>query len=51
MKRHNIENTSNSAPLDFSKIQLGIKRLDDAILNLGTYRTIDSRYGNKNFVL
>ncbi len=37
--------------LEFSKIRVGLKQLDDATLNLGTYRKVNPRYGDKNFVL
>ena len=38
-------------PLDFAKIKLGIKTLDDAILTLGDYKRINPRLGDKNEVL
>ena len=38
-------------PIDFSKIKVGIKNLDDAVLNLGDYRRIDPRLGNKMEIL
>ena len=38
-------------PTDFGKVQIGIKKLDDAILTLGDYRRINPRYGNKKQVL
>ena len=37
--------------VDFSKIKVGAKILDDAILNLGTFKKIDARLGNKETVL
>ena len=37
--------------VDFSKIKVGAKILDDAILNLGTFKKIDARLGNKEAVL
>ena len=38
-------------PVDFSKIKVGVKTLDDAVLNLGCYKKIDPRLGNKDNVL
>lgn len=38
-------------PVDFSKIKVGVKTLDDAVINLGTYKTIDPRLGDKKQVL
>lgn len=37
--------------VDFSKIKVGAKVLDDAIVNLGTFKKIDSRLGDKETVL
>ena len=34
-------------PVDFSKIKLGIKTLEDAVLSLGTYKKINPSLGNK----
>ena len=41
----------NSVPTDFSKIRVGIKTLDDAVVNLGNYQKINKRCGNKTNVL
>lgn len=38
-------------PIEFAKMRVGIKQLDDAILNLGSYRKVHPQYGDKNFVL
>jgi len=38
-------------PTDFSKIRVGVKSLDDAVLDLGSYRKVDSKYGDKDYVL
>ena len=38
-------------PIDFSKIKVGVKTLDDAIVDLGNYKKINPRYGDKNEVL
>ena len=37
--------------VDFSKIKVGLKTLDDAIVDLGDYKKIDKRYGDKTTVL
>ena len=38
-------------PTDFSKIKVGIKTLDDAILNMGELKKINPRLANKQEVL
>lgn len=38
-------------PIDYAQMQVGLRRVDDALINLGSYRTVNSRYGDKNFVL
>ena len=38
-------------PTDFSKIRMGIKTLDDAIVSYGTYNKISATLGNKQHVL
>lgn len=43
--------TSSFENIDFSKIRVGAKTLEDAILDLGNYKKIDSRMGNKEYVL
>jgi hypothetical protein len=48
-------NLSNSTPdvsnagtaTDFSKIRVGVKTLDDAIISLGDYRRINPQLGDK----
>lgn len=36
---------------DYAKIKIGVKTLDDAILNLGTFRKVNRNYGDKAFIL
>ena len=36
---------------EYAKMKVGVKTLDDAILSLGTYRKVNSRYGDKAFIL
>lgn len=38
-------------PIDFSKIKLGVKTLNDAVLSLGEYKRINPRLGDKETVL
>ena len=33
--------------LDYSKIKVGVRQLDDAIINLGSYKQVNSNYGDK----
>ena len=52
-----IDSTSNSesqsafTPVDFSKIKVGAKTLEDAILDLGSYQQIDRRLAKKEAIL
>ena len=36
---------------DFSKMRLGLKVLDNAIADLGTYKQVNRNYGSKSFIL
>ncbi len=38
-------------PIDFSKIKVGIQTLQDAVLDIGDYKRIDPRLGNKQFIM
>ena len=38
-------------PTDFSKIRVGVKKLDDAVLSLGSYKTLNPRLGDRKEVL
>lgn len=40
-----------SAAIDFSKIKVGIRTLEDAVINVGDYAKINPRLGNKEEVL
>ena len=47
-----VENTNeNYLPTDFSKIRIGVKTLDDAILSLGEYKRLNPRLGDKKEVM
>ena len=52
-----VDSTSNSetqnsfVPVDFSKIKVGAKTLEDAILDLGNYQKIDKRFTRKDLIL
>lgn len=37
--------------MDFSKMKVGMKTLDDAVVNLGVYKKINSNFGDKDFIL
>lgn len=39
------------SPIDFSKIKVGLKTLDDAVLVFGDYRKVNPHFGDKKFVL
>ena len=43
--------TKESAATEFAKIRVGLKNLDDAIYNIGTYRKADPRLGDKKTIL
>lgn len=48
------EDLSLSSPnpsVDFSKIKVGLKTLDDAVLDLGNYKKMNPRFGDKKEVL
>lgn len=47
------EYSNDGAPLDFSKIRVGIKTLEDAIVDVNPYRQLgstNSKYGDKTFI-
>ena len=41
---------NNFTPIDFSKIRIGTKSLEDAILDLGSYNKIDKRLTKKDSI-
>ena len=41
----------NNATVDFNKTKVGVKTLEDAILNLGALKKVNPTYANKNTVL
>jgi hypothetical protein len=43
--------TQNVQPRDFSKIRVGLKTLEDAIVDVGTYKRLNPKYGDKENVL
>ena len=50
----NDRDTQNEMPfeaVDFSKIKVGVKTLEDAVLNLGSLRYVNRRLGDKRVVL
>ncbi len=38
-------------PLDFNKVKIGVKTLDDAVLSLGDYKSLNTQLADKKFVL
>lgn len=52
-----VDSTSNSetqnsfVPVDFSKIKVGAKTLEDAILDLGNYQKVDKRFTRRELIL
>lgn len=52
-----VDSTSNSetqnsfVPVDFSKIKVGAKTLEDAILDLGNYQKVDKRLARREAIL
>ncbi len=59
INRRNYTQTANglgdanvrNIPLDFSKIRIGTKTIEDAVLNLGEYKRINPRLGDKRQVM
>lgn len=41
------ENNDTFNPIDFSKIKVGAQTLDDAVLELGSYKKINPNLGDK----
>ena len=47
----NSETQNNFVPVDFSKIKVGAKTLEDAILDLGNYQKVDKRFTRRDLIL
>lgn len=47
----NSETQNTFVPVDFSKIKVGAKTLEDAILDLGNYQQVDKRFARKDAIL
>lgn len=47
------EPESTGAPLDFSKLRVGVKTLEDAVVDTNPYKAVggNSKYSDKNFIL
>ena len=45
------EDNQGREPLDYSKVKIGAKRLEDAIIKLGTLKRTHPEYTNKEVVL
>ena len=48
---NNSEPQNSFIPIDFSKIRVGAKTLDDAILTLGNYNNIDKRFVQRENII
>lgn len=46
----NSETDNAFVPVDFSKIKIGAKTLEDAVLDLGTYQKVDRRLTKKEAI-
>lgn len=44
-------NTDSFEELDFSKMRIGLRSVNDALVNLGTFKKINRSYGDKTFVM
>lgn len=42
--------TDNNGMVDYSKIKIGVKSLDDAVINFGSLKKINSRFTNKDVI-
>lgn len=47
----NREIYNSNTPVEYNKIRVGVKTLDDAVLNLGAIKKVNSIFGNKYEVL
>ena len=47
----NSETQNSFVPVDFSKIKVGAKTLEDAILDLGNYQKVDKRFTRRDLIL
>lgn len=46
-----LDSQNTFAPIDFTKIKVGAKVLNDAILELGNYQKVDKRFTKKEAIL
>ena len=46
-----ITNTNPFEEVDFSKMRVGLRTINDALVNLGSFKKINRSYGDKSFVL
>ena len=51
MRLNDDNHNQGYTPVDFSKIKIGVKTLDDAVLSLGQYKRLNPRLGDKKEVL
>lgn len=45
-----LSDSTPDVPVDFSRIRIGIKSLDDAVISLGDYKKINPKFGDKKFI-
>lgn len=50
-KGFNLMGEEDMAPRDYAKMRVGIRTVDNALVNLGTYKKVNPNYGDKGFVL
>ena len=51
IKRRQILQSAERPELDFSKVKIGVKTVEDAIYNLGDLKKVNPRLGDKKEVL
>ena len=39
------------APAEFGKMKIGLRTVDDALFNIGSYKKVNRNFGDKSFVL
>ena len=51
IRKQKILESAARPELDFSKIKIGVKTIEDATYNLGDFKKVDARLGDKREVL
>lgn len=47
----NVEDTYENDYVDFSRMRVGARKVDNALINLGSYQKVNKNYGDKTFIL